>query len=293
MADVKFTGLPAATSVAATDIVPIVADPSGTPVSKQATVAKVIEAGLGSTATTAAAGNHTHTYAPADATYITTAASTGLSAEVAIPTLAASPDIPPAAPNTEDDEFGATTLDAKWTESTNAAAHDHSTTWPSMVYVRFSDNQYYRLTQAYAPAGAFSITAKFIIHPSGNYQFAGISAYDSDESNGMRVIFGHNTLTNTATRAELDSKETGSWSNRGNMDKIPNLGQIYIHLQRDGSNNWQAYASANGLSWIQLATNAYSKTITVHHFTVALDQNGNSLASRCGIDWVRRNWITL
>lgn len=201
------------------------------------------------------------------------------------------PDIIPASPNTEDDEFNSTSLDAKWTENTDATSHDHDTTWPSCIYANFTANQQYTLSQDYAPAGAFSLTGKFHVASANAYQQGWFNVFDSDESDGIQVNFGyvatagHNTLG-------LHSKDATTWTYNRKSLVLPSASTYYLHIQRDGSNNWGGWISFDGYSF-WLADSVYSKTFTVHHFQIGVTEGGSTVPLRAGFDWIRRDWVTL
>lgn len=237
----KITELTELTTAESSDVIPIVDDPSGTPVSKKIQVARLVRPW---------------------------------------------PDIPPSSPNTEDDEFESTTLNAKWTETTDAANHDHHTTWPSCTYINFTASQNYVITQDYAPAGAFSLTIKAYLSLQSNYHGINLGAYDDDESEAVNACW----QWADGVGLKLDQKTANTWSWGVKTLSLPNNNHVYLHLQRDGSNNWGVWCSYDGVSfWICQST--YSKTFTVHHLKIQF--SSTSIPTRGGIDWVRRDWITL
>ena len=199
-----------------------------------------------------------------------------------------SPDIPPASPNTEDDEFNSSVLAAKWTKTSSASSDDVNTTWKSCVYVNFKRDQKYNLSQEYAPTGAFSLTAKFYIAHQADYQQCGITVYDDDESDGVRANYEY---TN-GYKFNLHAKNGGSWTYNLYGLSLASSNVAYICLSRDDSNNWYSWISFDGRSFWRLS-NAHNKSITVHHFELELSQAGASIPVRCGIDWIRRDWTTL
>jgi hypothetical protein len=201
------------------------------------------------------------------------------------------PDLPPASPNTEDDEFDSASLNAKWTVVTNTAANsDINTTWPSHLYLNFTGNQAYVMKQPYAPAGAFSLTAKFRLAAQASYQQVSIDAYTASEADCVMASYGVTTPPNAQT--VLHTRDSGNWYYNRTTLVVPLYNQVYLHLQRDGSNNWRTWISFDGYSFFPVSS-VYSKTMTVNHFTIELNQSGAHTLARCGIDWVRRDWITL
>jgi hypothetical protein len=197
------------------------------------------------------------------------------------------PDVPPASPKGEDDEFENSSLNGKWTVVTNTAANsDIHTTWPSHIYLNFTGNQGYVIKQSYAPSGAFSLTAKFRMAPQSNYQGCHIFVYDNDESDGLRFTYEGATIYST-----LSTKDGGSWTYNRSTLAMPRVNEFYVHAQRGSSNDWSCWFSLDGYTFWRVGT--YSKTITIDHFTLEVNQSGATIPMRAGIDWVRRDWITL
>lgn len=224
--------------------------------------------------------------APTTAEYVVTSSDGTLSSEINIPGFAGHPDKKPASPNTQDDEFDSSTLDAKWTKTSDAANDDVDTTWKSHAYANFTGNQSYNLSQDYAPGGDFSLTACFHLAARENYQGCHIYAYDNDESDGVRATYEYGG----GYASTLSTKDSTTWTyNRSTLSTIQQ-NKVYLHLQVV-SNLWSVWYSFDGLSFFRVGT--YSKTFTVHHIEVLISQAGSSIPCRVGIDWVRRDWITL
>lgn len=195
-------------------------------------------------------------------------------------------DTPPASPSAENDEFDSSVLNAKWTVVTNTAANlDINTTWPSRIYANFTGNQAYQIKQSYAPGAAFSLTLKAHISTTTNYQAMEIYAYDNDESDGIRANIEGSTCNATL------SHKTSTWTYNASTLAMPKLNTLYLHLQRGNSNDWSVWASTDGFTFTRVGT--YSKTFTVDHFMIGVSSNGSSVPWRGGIDWIRRDWITL
>lgn len=196
------------------------------------------------------------------------------------------PDRAPASPDARDDEFTETTLDGKWTESTTAGAHDHSTTWPSYIYIKFTGNQSYTITQSYAPGGAFSLTAKFHFAIQGNYQECSVSVFDSAENNGVVANYRYNG----GYFVSLFTYANPTWTARLNRS-FYEVHTIYLHLQRGSSNDWYLWYSLNGYTWQRVGTYAFA--VTVAKLKVTVSQGGQTINTLAGIDWIRANWLTL
>lgn len=199
------------------------------------------------------------------------------------------PDNPPASPTAQDDEFENAALDGKWTVSSTAASYDVHTTWPSRIFVSFTGNQYFQIAQDYAP-NPFSLAAKFHHAAMGNLQSCEIAACDDDESDFVRVSVEYVTSSpGPGWVIKLASKDSGSVNIRATT-LVPGSSTWYLYLRR-ASGVWYAYASHDGYSWFN--GGSYSKSLTMHHFYLQLAQNGRTTPMVCGIDWVRRDWVSL
>lgn len=198
----------------------------------------------------------------------------------------ASPDDPPGSPNTEDDEFNSSTLNGKWTESLSGAPSvDIDTTWASRYFADFTGEQSAQLTQVYAPTGDFSLTAKFHIPFGTSGQLADIGALDAGENNGMYVQCAAAT-----PGVILLSEDTNAFTIRAtDTITLNTFSAIYLHLQRVGT-SWTAWHSHDG--WAFNRVGSHTKSLTVAKFFVRV-LNPASPPARMGIDWVRRDWVTL
>lgn len=193
----------------------------------------------------------------------------------------------PTAPTAQDDEFDHTVLNTKWTRTSTAAADNVDTTWASHAYANFTNNQLYTLKQTYAAAATFSLTACFRVACQADYQGCGIYVYDSDESDCVRAYYNFATASVTAN---LATKDATVWTYGRSSLTVPSMTTVYLHIQR-ASNVWGVWVSFDGFSFFRVGT--YSKTMTVDHFTLGIEQNGATVPVRMGIDWVRRDWVSL
>jgi hypothetical protein len=233
--------------------------------------------------------------APDDAEYVVATADGDLSGEIVIPSMAGHPDIKPSSPNTEDDEFDSSSLDVKWTETINTAnASDIDTTWKSWIFVDFTGDQAYQIDQDYAPgaATAFSITVKGTLAPSANYGGLLLACRNAGDTETVRAQIAYNSSSGDPMKFQLDTQDAGSYTFARKSITMPRVNTVYIHLQRDASDNWRAWISIDGLAFYPCGT-VYNKSFTVAAFNIALNQQGSTSPMRCGIDWVRRDWITL
>lgn len=204
--------------------------------------------------------------------------------------LATQYDPTPSSSNTEDDEFNTASLDAKWTVVTNTAASvDYDTTWQSHAFIEFDGDQDYEITQSYAPAGDFSITCSYTVAGTTNFQQAVLAAHDNNATPGAGDSVYIDYLYTTGHVIRLIRVDGGGASVIVNYS-VPGVNRFYLHLQRVGS-TWSAWFSFNALSWFRIATT--SKSFTVDKIGLLMQQGGATTPVLFGVDWIRRDWITL
>lgn len=204
------------------------------------------------------------------------------------------PDTPPPNANAEDDEFESATLAGKWTQTlANSATADVHTTQKSHYWAKFTaSNQNAQLTQpAPTGTGAFSLTAKMFmgLTPGGSTPAVYIKALDTVGNNGMYTKL---YLSGTAWLASQLRNSGGGFTDLGVLTLGAPRTHIYLHLQRKAGNVWESWISLDGRAWLKLVSTTFS--FTVNTIGMGLDA-GNSLTANgmCGVDWFRRDWLTL
>lgn len=205
-----------------------------------------------------------------------------------------SPNDIPTSPSAIDDEFnsGSGSVLPNWTVTTSGSpSWDVNTTWKSWLYANFTGDQQIVISKAYAPAGAFTVTMRVSYSTQANYQQLSITAYDSDESDAILCGYGYGGTLPHAV-GFVHSRDSSSWNYNRKSLVLPLNSCVYVHMQRDASNNWRTWISFDGMSYWPVST-VYSKTLTVHHVNITLAQAGATNPTRAGVDWVRFNWITL
>ncbi len=202
-------------------------------------------------------------------------------------------DTPPASPTTQDDEFdGTTTLDAKWTEVlTGTTTRNQDTTWDSHYYLTGDGSgiQGVSLWEAWVPGAstATSLTAKMRVPFLLAADEVGIYLTDTSgfTSNYVGlIVHGDGTV-------RLRKKVAGSATNIAGPTAYNPLTTVYLHLQRTSADVWTGWYSGEAYAWRRIGTG--TQAITVGR--IYLDWY-NSVASqpfRAGIDWVRRDFLTL
>lgn len=206
---------------------------------------------------------------------------------------APSPDDPPSSPNTEDDEFDSSTLDAKWTETlTGAPTVDIDTSIPSCYVAKLQAGGAARaslLEQSYAPAGDFSVSAKAFGSFSEANDESSLWVLDSGEQEGF-VIQWRRGATNlevllyTLTSGSLSATATITVGDTHEGDAM------YLHFQRIGT-TCTGWFSHRGLSFRRLAS--ATKTFTMHHVELRTRMESTATIPYWGgWDWFRRDWRT-
>ena len=154
------------------------------------------------------------------------------------------------------DEFGGTSLNAKWTWTNPPASYDVGATTPGSLRVDSSTGT--DLYGATATAnlltqpmvGNFTAQMKFSFSPSANYQKAGLVVYVNGRNwYSVGETFAAGT-TDWAVTATADAASTSRY-NASSGNPVP----AYVEIARAG-NTFRAYASPDGVAWTLVDTYA-------------------------------------
>jgi hypothetical protein len=208
----------------------------------------------------------------------------------------ANPDIPPASPNTEDDEFTGGSLNAKWSVINNTVASvDFSSRNTSWLTVKMTGNQLYEIQQSYSNSGDFQFTACF-------------SSSFADNGQGPRMVFRNSAETDAVlasilrsggnVQALLQTQTGGASRNTGFATTLATsisaggiwVGKIYMHVQRV-SGSWEFWWSTDGITFSRHSTSG--KVLTLHHINIELNAGGSTAHEYQAINWFRRGWKTM
>lgn len=205
------------------------------------------------------------------------------------------PDDPPATAYAEDDEFFITSgsLNPKWTVNSNNAADTSFTQWPSWVRLRFSGNQAMEIVESLSSVSGsanFSITAHFSVAVQSNYLGVKIYAMDATKANMAVAVWEFST--NSKLQLGTYESSTYTWNRvYTNFSTIAPVTNVYLHLQRT-SNAWFPAISFDGRAFFRTAS-TYSKTFTPAYLQIRIGQEGATIPTICGVDWIRVNWLTM
>jgi hypothetical protein len=208
-------------------------------------------------------------------------------------------DAVPAAPDSMDDEFNSSSLDAKWTSIVTIGSISYNGNLPGWVQVIGKNRAVtkFEVYQIFAPGSSdFSFTVKCGGDPAGNPQQIELILHDNDESEAVMINYQSNGSTQYIT---FSKKVNGSWTYWIYTKNVPNEhgGLWYMHLQRIGG-TFDAYWSKDGVGWWNLAKNyavsALSGSAAVR-IKIILDPHDDAGATYCrlGFDWFRHNWLFL
>jgi hypothetical protein len=200
-------------------------------------------------------------------------------------------DTPPTAPSVYDDEFVSSTLAAKWTQTLTGTAPTISidTLWRSHYAATFgaADGNAQFTQTAFVPAGDFSVTAKVRAGLYANNQRVMVWPRNAGGTDAWLSIWDCNA--GNSYRFLGLSEDASVFTTRGSLT-LPARTALYIHTQRT-SNTWTSWFSDDGRAWCRAAS--FSKTFTVSQVDFYLQQNGATVPTRMGWDWIRFNWLTL
>lgn len=214
--------------------------------------------------------------------YVTTASATDLSAEVAIPGLAGSPDIASAGGAGTSEEYDTATTGLTW--SSALATEDSNTTALSHLYLKWTDSTARYGTKAWSPAGAFDARAKVALTCD-----AGIASFYLiviDTGNTNRAVVGLDfNYSGRSAAISADTFTSGAYTQRGSTWTVLLDSYMYLRITRDGSNNVSLYFSLNGIIWTLVATVSF--TFTVGKIGFLTSNNTGSNNSYAIADWLR------
>ncbi len=194
------------------------------------------------------------------AEYVTTAADGGLSAEVAIPGLAGSPDRAGIGGGTFSEEYD--TNSAVLTASSAPTTINYDTTFPSHVYIaQQSDNTARTYLRSFVPGGstAFDVRTVISMGNDGNAPSGGLLVTDSSSVNIVMIqIFPSGG--NAGNVYALQSYSGSGFSAIGTERAFfPN--SIYLRITRDASNIYKTHWSADGKTWNRHATTTIATAV--------------------------------
>ncbi len=226
--------------------------------------------------------------APTTAKYITSAADGGLSAEIVIPGLAGSPDIPPGGGS--DDEFDTTdTSDPMtgWTTMGSPTAHDINSTIKSHYYIKVNANAGTSFCGIYkAMSPAFTVTTRVSDYTSAlNYNMVSLFVAEASPGKMWSISAQHSTIP-FDIRTE---SWTGPTSGSANvLDVAERFGRppIYFRIIVTSSTNVTFLYSCNGLIYVPVAS-AINVGFTVGAAGIAVQPISASNAMEAAFDWIR------
>lgn len=199
-------------------------------------------------------------------------------------------DLAPASPGTYDEEFEGTadTLPTNWSYAAAPSGSDAgfiNSRWPSLLTVEGTGNTSYTLTRAsFTAAATFGIWAKFHMGPLTAADATSIRMYASNSGETEQRGVNWRATGAQASGARglkiITSVET-VWATEVGPGFVTTL---YMGMTR-ASNNWTAWISNDGISWIHLNNSAQSHILTVDKLRFLI--RTASSQSLVGMDWIR------
>lgn len=222
--------------------------------------------------------------APSAAYYIVSEAHAGLSNEIVIPSMVNHPDIVPASPATEDDEFNAGSLDGKWSwlnQGSSAIAFNDPDGWATITPQ--TSTQWRGIVQA-VPGGNWTVTARLSAgfgHEQDGY--AGIWIHGGTDGTGDIWCIGKDGAPGTViTRCEtmVSYSYTGI---RSNTNVTWGVNVAYLRVSWDGT-NLRTWISLDGIRYQRFT--AFAPGYTPTKFGIATKSNSGYSSS---FDWFRKS----
>jgi hypothetical protein len=220
--------------------------------------------------------------APTDAKYVTAAASSGLSAELVIPGLAADADRAGIGGAVFSDEFDDSA--SSWTWTSAPPVYDSNVTFPSHYYARESrSDQFAALSRAFAPAGDYDIRAKlsvgFELETANSIVFFVIS----NEAGTTQIQYRIARQSNTLIALTVFTVNGASYVARGTLSGVPT--ELYVRIKRVGT-LFSCYWSSNGITWSSICKDV-SFNFTVAKVMLQMNTSNGTYPVEFACDWVR------
>lgn len=228
--------------------------------------------------------------APTTAQYIVAAADAGLSAEIVIPGLAASPDIRVAAAN--DDEFDTTdTSDPMtgWTTLGTPGTHDMNSTFKSHYYVTKAAGASAAMTGIYKtpPSIPFTVTTKVTdARLMANNNRCGLFIGEATPGAVANCVYGYGASIGApgvarGTRTSPTASETNS-GGVGTDHQAP----MYLRIVVTSSTDVEYLYSLNGFIYRSISA-AHNPGFTIGAVGVWVESNHATIVGAAAFDWIR------
>lgn len=233
------------------------------------------------------AADHSILYKKVDGLYVRDSSGTveKVGGEGSTYTPPRTPDTPPEVPDPADDEFDNDVINPAWTVNNDRfPSYDINTTWPSMLYLKNTNNWNFELIKPFAPVGAFNIALCATHAPYRNYEGIHIYLFDSTEQNGLQYIAGFAN----GVKYYVHSVTNGVTSYNVMSEDLPRFNRVYMAIQRDTGNGYYFWVSFDGRSFYHQGV--YNKDFTIAKVKIGLDSGGASYSWQGGIDWFRKDW---
>lgn len=190
-------------------------------------------------------------------------------------------------PGTEGDHFDSSTLDAKWSVTSDMASYDVNTSVTSAFACVASGAQALTLDQAVTHAGDVAYTARFALNLRANFQQVNIGLFDATFAAGVRAAYAYNSgsfqVSSSTRTASVDTFNVAT-------DNIPERTHICLHIQRVGT-TWTMGWGDTPWAIIPLAT--LSKTMTIGQLRIEMTQGGATVSGRYACDYVLRDFTAV
>jgi transposase len=201
-------------------------------------------------------------------------------------------DIPPASPGTYDEEWEGTadTLPSGWAWTSAPSGSDTwnlNSRWPSLLTVEGSANTNWTLTRtSFSAAQTFGLWCKVHVGLFTAADGTNIRMYASNSGSTERRGLNYRGTGNHASGVRalrIISSVESVWSTEI-TGMVAGGATMYMGMTRDGSSNWLAWWSRDGISWDALGA-SQSHTITVDRIVCTFQTVATP--GLLGFDWIR------
>lgn len=204
----------------------------------------------------------------------------------------------PDSPNADDEEFESVPS-SPWVQETTPDATYEEVIRPSSWFglrnkgsgTGTAETVYYK---PFTRAGAFSCTMRVSqARKAGNYSHILVSFREGHTSGDKIIQFG--AEYGSGYKITAHEYDGSSWSyNIASESDSTLVGELWVHIQRDGSNNWQAWLSPDGVTWGRwLSPHSFSLTIAEVAIAANCASSQAGATQTAAVDFIRFDWLTM
>lgn len=197
----------------------------------------------------------------------------------------------PAAPTAYDDEFDATTLNAKWTKSDGGTAGTYAISNSRLQITKPAGTQCFCIFRQTKPTGEYQIDANMSLSASvwANYFGASMGFYDASTGKHVCNIYYFSTQKCDVNYWNNLGPSGYGGTNKASVSAPYVVSSFYMRIKDDGT-NFGFWFSVDGLMWQPITTTVPRTEFMASYtdFFIGAYVDSNNPIAFVTVDWVRR-----